>query len=313
MCLQGGGVYLLHSAAASLSACKFDTNKAPLGGAALLEDGTLLSSQGTDFKNNAQHALAVRGKATLGLEGGVLSGNQAGNVSGSGGAVWVSESGSANLTGATLSRNSAEVGGGLSAALGSFVYATGCNFTGNAAQKLGGGAHAEDGSSLTLTNCHFTGNDAGESGAGVAYMGNTQGSVEGTEFLNNSAAESGAGIYLQRGPVGVQAAAQLAAASNTSSSPLSASKVSDASGTPPVTTIGFAGLQFSGSSAQAGQGSAFFDGSFLPELRSNCTGCNAALPSVDTIGSLPSSLLLQSVLPTLLQDLRLNRKREVRR
>ena len=117
----------------------------------------------------------------------------------SGGAIFVSDGCTVNLTGCSFILNSATNGGALAQYDGSAASVTGCNFSGNQAQYGGVVDFASGGTATgSFTGCSFLGNTATKDG-GVFYCGLGSPVFTGCAFMENSAGWSGGVLYLSGG------------------------------------------------------------------------------------------------------------------
>jgi large repetitive protein len=127
-----------------------------------------------------------------------------GNTSGSasGGAVYVSSTGSGTLTvtNSTFQSNTAGAtgGGGISDASSGVVSINNCYFLNNSATGNGGAVYINSATSATLTNSTFTGNSTtGYAGGFYMSTSSTTLSMANDTFFNNSAAGSdGGAVYM---------------------------------------------------------------------------------------------------------------------
>ncbi len=182
---NGGG---LHSGGGDVTVSGGSvTGNTAVEGGGLWSNGTLSVTDGTLIDDNE----ATGDDATQG-----------------GGGVYIESGGSATLSGATISNNSASgdagSGGGLLVSDSSSASVTGGEISGNSANRAGGGIEVSDdpattdgATSVTLSQVSVTGNDAGDSpgnGGGIHIGGAGQATVSRSTFSGNEAAE-GAGLW----------------------------------------------------------------------------------------------------------------------
>ena len=214
----GGGLYVAKGSTATLDDCSFDGNAASgasgSGGAVLNNGGTLTATE-SSFQNNTANraggAIEATGESMTTLTDTDFADNQAGDAPGNGGAFHISATGSATVTGGTVSGNTAaREGGGFWNNTGTMTL-SGVEFTDNVAQgdstamggPVGGGAVFNNGGTLVATDVTASGNEAsGFRGSGGAFMG-SGGSMRltGGTISGNTANRAGAGIENAGGTV----------------------------------------------------------------------------------------------------------------
>ena len=207
----GAGLYVSSGTTATLTDCSFEGNAASgtsgSGGGILNNGGTLVAT-GSSFEGNsasrAGGAIEAAGASTTTLTDTDFEGNQTGSRPGNGGAFHISATGSATITGGTVSENeAANEGGGFWNNTGTMTLSE-VTFTNNVALgdstatggPVGGGAVFNNGGTLVATDITASNNTAsGFRGSGGAFMG-----LGGTMTLNggtisdNTANRAGAGI-----------------------------------------------------------------------------------------------------------------------
>ena len=139
--------------------------------------------------------------AELTLDDVDFDGNDAGTAPGNGGGLHIGGTGTATVTGGTVSGNTAVEGGGFWNADQGGLFVTGTAFdtntaTGAAADQGGGGLYNEGGK-VIVADATFTGNAAtGASGSGGGIFNNQTGTMDitGSVVTGNTANRAGGGI-----------------------------------------------------------------------------------------------------------------------
>ena len=207
----GAALYLSAGTTGSLTDCTFTGNDASGtsgSGGAILNNGGTLTIAGSSFSDNSANraggAIEATGASTTTITGTDFADNEAGSAPGNGGAFHISATGSATVTGGTVSGNTAaNEGGGFWNNTGTMTL-SGVAFTSNEAEgdstatggPVGGGAVYNNGGTLAATNVTASGNSAsGFLGSGGAIMssGGTM-TVTGGTLSGNTANRAGAGI-----------------------------------------------------------------------------------------------------------------------
>lgn len=135
---------------------------------------------------------------TFNLSGGTISGNTANN----GGVVYATSGGVVNLTlsGGTISGNKATNGdGGVINMSGGTITISGTKLTGNTASQYGGAVYLYNGVTATMTGGEISNNKANSEGGAVHVFGTSTFNLSGGTISGNSSVDGGA-IYLNREP-----------------------------------------------------------------------------------------------------------------
>ena len=187
---SGGAVYISTSGTATLTGTTFSGNTAPAGSGGAIAFGSgggdggggngTLSLSGISAQNNSasQNGGAVSAQgAGFSDAGGSYSSNL--SSSGSGGAVYISTSGSASLTGTSLSGNTASNGSGGAISFGS-----------------GGGDGGGGNGPMTLSGVSAQNNTASQNGGAISMQGAAFSDSGGSYSSNVSSNGSGGALYL---------------------------------------------------------------------------------------------------------------------
>jgi hypothetical protein len=171
-----------------------------------VENGALVMNGGLITGNNHSGVRVVGGSFTM--SGGRISGNSADASEvggGTGGGVSVSGVSFFNMTGGTISGNTADgTGGGVSVSGGSFFNMTGGTISGNTADGDGGGVDILPGGSdilpggsvFNMSGGEISGNTASAgNGGGVSIGQNTTLNMSGGVIKGNKAGLDGGGVY----------------------------------------------------------------------------------------------------------------------
>ncbi|HEX8268603.1 MAG TPA: choice-of-anchor Q domain-containing protein [Flavobacterium sp.] len=210
----GGGIYNLNGGTLTITNAVISDNiangTAGSGGGILNDVGSQLSiSNSTISGNSARRAGGGiednSATSTLTLTNVNLSNNTVTGAPGNGGAIHITGAGSINISGGTVSNNTAALeGGGLWNGTGT-MNVSGTTISGNVAQGAaaddGGAGIFNNGGTLNLNNAILTSNLAtGTSGSGGGLL-STAGTVTiiGTVFDNNSANRAGGAIEIING------------------------------------------------------------------------------------------------------------------
>ena len=189
----GGGGGLYNQGSATLSECTISGNSATNNGSGLKNRGTATLTDCAIMGNSS--AVGVGGLSNYGtatLATCTISGNLGGGFVNAGNAG----TGSAYLSGCTISNNSStSVGGGVSNSFGGSLTLSHCSISGNSA-ATGGGLNSYE-SATTLTDCTISGNSALNAGGlyGSGGLGSYQGKVTLTNCtISNNSAKYGGGL-----------------------------------------------------------------------------------------------------------------------
>ena len=327
--IQAGGLYLIHQSQASIHRSVLEGNSGLQGGAIVAAgDVKVTVSHGTVMKGNTPGAISLQGRVDATIVGSSFLGNTAGQA-GDGGAIRTVDSATATIRASNFTSNTARRGGAIYCDAGSqLAVQPGTHFDSNQAAAEGGGIFVAGSTAVSVHLAAFTRNAAGTGGGGVALFDAAHGRVTNCSFRRNRAATEGAAMLIDRdlitdageGGGSFSAAALLAlvsaggsgaAADAGGSTPRGQQSSVDANSTSDSTSSGggsphngtgssilplvVAHLQFSSNHAPASQGSAFFDASFDPRVRTSCEDCREARGSAggaDTAGSLPAHFTL---------------------
>ena len=183
---NGGAIYSLkgtvNMAGGMIRACS-----AAKGGAIYAAAGAVNISGGTMQGNSATSggALYYAGSDTVTISGGVIGAENSSNSAENGGAIYMA-SGTANITGGTISYNEATTSGGAIYALNAYVNVngSGASIIRNTATVNGGAVHMET-LTFKLINGSITNNSAANGGAVWAGTGTVE--LSGGSMSNNSA------------------------------------------------------------------------------------------------------------------------------
>ena len=161
---NGGAIIIQNGVTALIENCTFSNNKAAADGGAIYSSGSVDVNACTFTGNSGKNsgALHVSKTGTANVTGGSFTENKATSGYGGAASAW---SGILNVTNATFTGNTAtQAGGALLGYLNGSLTATGCTFTNNAATKQGGALAAWE-CLNTVNNCTFTGNSGTYGGA----------------------------------------------------------------------------------------------------------------------------------------------------
>jgi predicted outer membrane repeat protein len=204
---HGGGIHVFASAG-QVDSCVFAANSAIIrGGGLYWESGTSVELAHCDFAGNVvttgSQGFAGGGAGAYILDLGTIeitacdfSENAGRELAGLGAGLFLRNSTSATVSGASFTHNSsARSGGGLWGS-GVPVTMTDCVFTDNRA-NAGGGGGLSSSHPLAITSCTFTGNRATTTGGGVAA---NVVEIHDSEFTDNSATSMGGAIIAGASP-----------------------------------------------------------------------------------------------------------------
>ncbi|MCH2135793.1 MAG: right-handed parallel beta-helix repeat-containing protein [Phycisphaerales bacterium] len=195
---KGGGIQFHGEGAVSLEGCIITNNSASDSGGGLYlnayGNGPTVSITSSQINSNtaAQTGGGIySGLIPLNMTGCTVSGNTADE---GGGVDLADTSGLTNTISGTAFENNTATGingGGLHVTAGTLINMSGCTFQGNAAQ-FGGGARIR-GDNHVLSDCTFSDNSA-DIGGGILHTSTTAGSSDymNCTFANNTAAGDGA-------------------------------------------------------------------------------------------------------------------------
>lgn len=190
------GVVYSASGTLSVTDCLFMGNDADLGDGGAIRAGGTLTVTNTDFIGNlaASGAAIYFNGSSLTVTGGTIGMNESEN---SGGALYVSTSGTATLTGTTLDSNSAGgTGGGIVSYGEGTLTIAGGSVSHNESVDGGGGLYLVGTSSgaLTVSDTRIEGNESLDSESGGIYFAGSNLEVTGSSISDNVAAGDGGGI-----------------------------------------------------------------------------------------------------------------------
>ena len=254
-------MYATHNVGISLSRCRFNRNAATRGGAFLLDAYSSLNATGSSFLANSATAILARGNSTANLRSCTFTNNT--SPAGTGGALWASGHATVTASSCNLTSNIGREGGGLFSDVTSSVSLTGCTFSANQAQTGAGMAISGEGS-FSGSSLSFTGNKASSVGGGAAFLEQSRGTLTSSAFISNEAVIGGSGVVVER--------------SSTATQPLS-----------PLTC---SNLAFQSNTALYPEAVAFYEASFNPSDRIQCSGCTKQ-ESSQTFGSIPAGFYLK--------------------
>ena len=181
---DGGGVCYRENASVQLDNCMFIGNTAGDGGGVCAFEATTVQLDHCIFMDNtAGCGGAFKSDASALLKNCDFQGNTA---DGTGGGVCCSKTSESTLLDCSFKRNTAGLGGGISA-VGKSALVEQCEFTENRGTR-GGGVYCINCLQSTLTSCVFKGNIA-RAGGGVCGGG----LLKNCQFIENTA-QSGGGI-----------------------------------------------------------------------------------------------------------------------
>jgi hypothetical protein len=193
----------------TISNCTLSGNTAGLAnGGAINNYGTLTISNSVLSDNSAAIGGAIGNGGTLTVNGCILTGNSATGGLAEGGAISSAGSGLVTVSGSTLSDNSAPgSGSGSGTGLGGGIWIefgtlnlSGCTLSGNSAWKGGGIFTGNSGpSTLNISGCTLTDNSAtflgGAISIGVSWTVTVSGSVVGPATVNNTALAGNSALW----------------------------------------------------------------------------------------------------------------------
>ena len=193
----GGGIYVRYGTVEMIGGAVIG-NSGTEGGGVYVEEGKTFTADGTLFSGNkttsgSGSGGAVYSHGTASLANCVVSGNTA---NGNGGALYNGNNASnATLTNTVLQNNSANRGGAVYINTAA-VNMTGCTVTGNTASVTGGAVYTNSGSNpaLNAVSTVFKGNSANSQGGGaIAAYSNIQ--LEKCTVTGNTANTNGGGVW----------------------------------------------------------------------------------------------------------------------
>jgi hypothetical protein len=202
---HGGGIS--NAGSLTVSGCTLSGNSALVGGG--IDGGDLTISSSTLCGNSAADGGGIRCVGTLTVHRCIFTGNSATafnlgdtHIAGTGGGIAI-DFGNVTVQDSSFIGNSAELGGGIynapgsfSAELGNSLTVSGSTFTSNSATE-GGAIYNDPTGTLVVKNCNLgtsplTGNTA-VAGGGIYNLGNA--TVQDSNLLGNSATSAGGGIF----------------------------------------------------------------------------------------------------------------------
>ncbi len=187
---RGGAVYNL--GATNVLGCTFDGNQAVVQGGAIASPRTIYISDSTFNANSAPHGGALQTYGGSQVIGSTFNGNSAVY----GGAISNDNGSAMQMSGVTITNNTAEIGGG--------VYSTGLTWAGavtlttNTATNSGGGIYQGATGHLYVGGGRMTGNHA-QNGGGIFAGSTSSVAIEVAAIRDNSATLSGGGIFVSVG------------------------------------------------------------------------------------------------------------------
>ena len=192
---RGGAVLAWDNSQVSLDSCSLISNSARYdGGAVCILDGSSLKMTDSNLTLNT----AGRGGAVFAWTNSQVSLDSCSLISNSateydGGAVYILDGSSLNMTDTNLTLNTAEGSGGAVYAWSNCqVSLDSCSLISNSATEYDGGAVCIlDGSSLNMTDTNLTLN-TGSGGGAVLAWSNSQVSLDSCSLISNSAIDGGA-------------------------------------------------------------------------------------------------------------------------
>ncbi len=193
---EGGGIYN-GEGTLNLDNCTITGNTAKgTGGGGICAYGTVTVENGTQIINNKAEGdddENSRGGglllySTFNMTGGSVSNNTAKD----GGGVYI-HSGATTLDTVNIENNKTNKYGGAGINNKGSVTLTGCEIKGNDANASGGGMYSSGKS--TITGCTFDGNKTKGNGGGIHVCGGTTATVSGCTITNNSSDVVGGGIF----------------------------------------------------------------------------------------------------------------------
>lgn len=170
------------------SGAEIKNNTATVDGGGVYSSGKLNMNAGVTVSGNgATYGAGVYSTKTFNFNGGTISGNTA---TGNGGGIFVS--GTVNMKNdATVSGNSAVNGAGLYSNGKGKANVSGGTISGNTASENGGGVYSDG--TVNLSGGTIKENTANASGGGVYNKGTAN--LTGTNIESNTATTSGGGVY----------------------------------------------------------------------------------------------------------------------
>ena len=177
------------------------TDKTPFGCAGVYMDvdqgGSTFMMYGGKIHDNSSNgvfsggAVHVGDGSTFSMSGGEIYGN---SVTDEGGAIMNLQT--VNITGGSIYNNEANNGGGITLIGDAKLNMTGGSITGNTAKVTGGGIHAYVQSTVNITGGEVSSNTA-RSGAGITIHGEAKLTLGGSGAIkDNTSTGSAAGIYM---------------------------------------------------------------------------------------------------------------------
>ena len=196
---DGGGIYFDYSSGtlAIRGTAEIDGNSATNGGGVYVYSGTLNMTGGTISKNTAtNYGGGIFSSGNLAISGGTISGNKAEGSTGSGGGIYFNySSGTLAISDtAEIDGNSATVGGGIYIASGTATM-TGGTISNNTATTIGGGIYIASSGTATMTSGTISKNTATNAGGGIYIASSGTATMTDGTISNNTASTNGGGIY----------------------------------------------------------------------------------------------------------------------
>ena len=204
---DGGGVYIMYgysvldieSQSFNMSGGTITGNEADQSGGGVFANVNMTMSGGTISKNTAGEdggGAFVDEHCNFVLSGGIITENSVDTFNGGGGGVCVTES-SIEMSGGTISKNTAVDGGGVYLLNSAFGMTDGA-ITENEAEMGGGGVNANLNGEFTMSGGSISDNTAKEEAGGVLVAGSTF-TMEKGVVSGNECDGDGGGVYVRQG------------------------------------------------------------------------------------------------------------------
>ena len=161
-------------------------------GKLIIQDGCVISGNYTTARGGGVYSNGVPGVV---MEGGEISGNQAGN----GGGICIYTERTFSMYGGLITGNDAKYGGGVYNSSKVNFTMEGGEISGNTSTANGGGIYNDSSVNFSMRRGAIKGNTALGDGGGVMNSNNTVFTMEGGEISGNNANESGKKHYYNGG------------------------------------------------------------------------------------------------------------------
>ena len=168
----GGAIYITNSSSLTIKETDITQNTGNIGGAVFAYNTQVTLERCSLIQNTATGDESFEG----------------------GGAVFIRDGSSLNMTDTKITGNTAGRHGAVFAWINCQVSLERCSLINNSAR--GGAVYISDGSSLNMTDTKITGNTAGGLGGAVYAFINCQVSLERCSLINNSAQDWGGAVYI---------------------------------------------------------------------------------------------------------------------